>query len=142
MSLRAPLAVLLVALVAASPWLAYGAGLANVAGTPDAPQARYLTPAELEPLHLRLRKAGALTVPRLSPLDYAMALVDPERLSSGGVAVARFVAADYVRAHARWRAPAALRLSNGALTVWLTRNWTSDQIVLRATEIEAMRGGT
>jgi hypothetical protein len=129
--------VLLVMLAAASPWIGYAVGLANVDGRPFSPRITGLMSVEqLEVLHLRLRKSGAFVVPNLSPFAYALALAsDPDVASSGGVRVAGFVAEDYTRAHLRWRNAFWSRLSSEALTVWLMRNWSSDEVVARAYEI-------
>ena len=132
--------VLLLALAAATPWIAYVGGLANVDGRPEPPTTGPLAEAELEFLHLRFRKAGAFVVPQLSPFDYADGLLnDPDRLSGAGIRAAEAVAGNYARSHLRIRHPFCTRVSEAALTVWLTRNWSSNQVVSRAFEIEHAR---
>lgn len=133
-------AALLAALVAGGPWIGYAVGLGMIDGGPTLPVAEHLSPAELEFLHVTLRKSGALNVPTLSPWDYARGLLlDPDLLSSGGVAAASIVARDHNASHLKGRGKIWWRLSGAALTVWLTRNWTSDQILARAFEIERAR---
>lgn len=140
MSARALAVLALAALVAGLPWIAYAIGLANLDGRPTSPAAGRLSVEQAESLHISLRKAGVLDVPQLSPWQYAIDFVKgPELLESGGVAAARLVARHYAGSHVKTRRASALSLSATALTIWLTRNWTSDEILAAAYEIVERR---
>ena len=133
--------VVLLGLVASLPWIAYAVALAQIDGRPTPPAIQRLSPEQIESLHLSLRKAGPLTVPELSPWEYVFDLVwNPERLSSGGVAAAWVVAKDFNLKHLKGRRSTWWHFSGAALVVWLTRNWSSDQVLARAFEIEHERG--
>lgn len=143
MTVRAALGLVLVAIVAAAPWLAYGAGLLNLDGRPEPPpRAERLSVAEQEVVRIALRKSGALVVPELSPWGWAASLVvDPEELRRPGVAAARAAAEAWTAGHLRLRHPWMRRTSSVALTIWLTRNWTTEQILREAYEVLSRRGG-
>jgi hypothetical protein len=142
MSARTLVVLALVALLAAAPWIGYGVGLVVVEGRPAPPAASRLTAEQAEALHVWLRKAGVLDVAPLSPWQYAIDLVrEPQALESGGLAAARVVARDHVARRLKLRGARWRRLAEVALTIWLTRNWTSDAILARAYEIAQARGG-
>jgi hypothetical protein len=127
----------LAALIVGSPWIAYGIGLANLDGRPLLSTIRTLSAEQQEFLHVAMRKAGVLDVPQLTPADYVIdPLRDPEKLASGGVKAATIVARSYSASHLRQRFRYAERLSETALTIWLTQYWTTDQILASAYEIE------
>ena len=134
--------VALAALVVASPWIAFQIGLANVDGRPLHSAIRTLSPAQLEFLHVAMRKAGVFKVPELTPLGYVMDSVqDPEKLESGGVKAAWIVARHHAASHMKRSDAISRRLSETALMIWLTQNWSADQILARAYEIELARSG-
>ena len=134
--------VALAALVVASPWIAFQIGLANVEGKPLHSAIRTLSPAQLEFLHVATRKAGVFKVPELTPLGYVMDSVqDPDKLASGGVKTAWIVARHHAANHLKRTDEVSRRLSETALMIWLTQNWSSDQIIARAYEIELARAG-
>ena len=131
-------AILLGALVVGSPWIGYGIGIANVDGRPAPPLKPLLDAEATEFLHVAMRKAGVFTVEPMSPLAYVLArLQEPERLSSGGMKATEIVAADWTATRAR--RPELRRLSEIAMTLWLTQNWKTDEILMRAYQIEQMR---
>ena len=133
------LAILLGALVVGSPWIAYGVGLANVDGRPAPPLTPHLDAEQMEFLHVATRKAGVFAVEPLSALDYATSFMSsPERLSTGGMKATEIVAADWIAT--RVRRSELRRLSEIAMTIWLTQNWKTDEILMRAYQIEQVRG--
>src|SRR5688500_15598051 len=143
MTVRAALGLLVLALLAAGPWLAYGVGLLNLDGRPEPPpRAERLSVAEQEVVRIALRKSGVLAVPELSPWSWAASLVaDPEQLRRPGIAAARAAAEAWTASHLRLRQRWLRQTSSVALTIWLTRNWTSEQILREAYEVLSRRGG-
>jgi len=132
--------VALLALAAGAPWIAYGIGLVNVDGRPTPPLTPHLGAEQMEFLHVAMRKAGVFSVFPISPWDYAIELVRaPENLSSGGMKAAEIVSADWAAAHRRRSEPPLPRLSETAMTIWLTRNWTTEEVLTRAFQIEQVR---
>jgi hypothetical protein len=122
------------------PWIAYGVGLANVEGRPAPPLTPHLDAEQMEFLHVAIRKAGVFSVEPMSPWDYAMNLMrSPENLATGGMKATEIVAADWTAAHQRRPEPLLRRLSEIAMTIWLTQNWKTDEILLRAYQIEQLR---
>ncbi|MEJ1966761.1 MAG: hypothetical protein WDO56_36540 [Gammaproteobacteria bacterium] len=63
----------------------------------------------------------------------AIASDDPRALE-GGAKAAWIIARDYNMSHLRRRETLWWHLSGAALTIWLTRNWTSDEILRVASE--------
>ena len=134
-------AALLGALVLALPWIGYGVGLANLDGRPIPSPIRTLNAEQQEFLHVAMRKAGVLKVPPVAPWDFVIdPMRDPEKLASGGFKAATIVGSDYAASHLRYRFRYAEKLSATALTLWLTQNWSTDQILAAAYEIESKRG--
>jgi len=135
--IRATLAGLAVVavLVVSGPWIIYGVALAKIAGRPDAPAAA-ASAQQLDLLRSSLRAHGPLDVPQLSPWQYLLALItDPKPLSSPGVLAAWSVARDYNATNLGKVRAVWWHASGAALTIWLTRNWTEDQILARASQL-------
>jgi len=131
-------AILAAVLVVGSPWIAYYVGLWNVEGTPAPPLTPHVDAEQMEFLHVALRKAGVFKVEPMSPLDWVLArLQEPEKLETGGLRATEIVAADWTST--RTRRAELRRLSETAMTIWLTQNWKTDEILLRAYQIEQFR---
>jgi hypothetical protein len=71
----------------------------------------------------------------LSPHSYIWALLSGDSQQLGpGACVAWRIAAPYNVDHLADRR--AWHLSGAALTIWLTRNWTMDELIAKAVELE------
>jgi len=128
-------AALSVALACATgPWLLYGLGLEGVAGKPALPT-RVATSVEQAAVWHSAQGVGEPVVARLNPYTYLA-----EAAASGphkaGVLVAWQVASEYVQENRRYKGMHWWHLSGAALTIWLTRNWSVEQILSKRAESE------
>jgi hypothetical protein len=131
----AALAVLAV-FVYAAPWIIYGVGLSMIDGRPEPPSEVSLSEQELQELRTRYRLYGPGNVVGITPWEYVIALAggDQRGLAAKGTVLAWPIAREYNSTHLeqrQWWHPAG-----AALTIWIMRNWTADQIRAEALEIE------
>ena len=122
-------------LVYAGPWLLYGVGLAMIDGKPSpSAQATPINQVQREYLQRELRSEQALAVERLSPWSYICAVASGKNPNSQ---VAWLVARNYVANHRKARGNLSWHLSGAALTVWLTRHWSNEQLLVRLIGVAA-----
>jgi len=127
------LAILTVVLALASPMLLYAVGLHGVAGRPALPQ-------ELASTEKRIavwRKARGIGDPVLEPVNpylYISGLARTSTVPDPGLIVAWWVASDYNLEHQRYKGGLWWHLSGAALTIWLTRHWSIDQLLSKVAE--------
>lgn len=123
---------LTVTLLLALPPGLYWLGLSSVDGFPQKP----LQLASKEQQALVWKRAHGNGVPRISainPYSFAMTLlfkkdpgVHPEQL------IVWWLASDYLIGHQRHKGMGWWHLSGAALTIWLSRNWTQEEILSAA----------
>lgn len=123
-----------VALFLAMPLGLYWLGLSGVEGLPQKPQ--QLVTKEQEAIVWR--RAGGVGEPRIdkmNPYSYVVALVvgKEEPRTTPGQRIAWWVASDYLSSHRRHRGMEWWHLSGAALMIWVSRNWTSEEILSAAT---------
>jgi hypothetical protein len=128
------LAAVLIVHIALAPLGLYALGLNNVDGRPSPPSSTHLTPADQALLERTFRISQPITVEPLSPWSYVtFAQEDPKRTAAaGGVDAAWVVARHYNSHHLENRSSIWWHLSGAALTIWITRHWTSDQVLSAA----------
>jgi hypothetical protein len=136
----AVLALVVVAVISL-PWTLYWVGLHNVAGRPI-PSTMSLTPSGSADLQRYLRINAQPLVEPLSPWSYFPSLVLAHPRPMPGADVAWIVARQYNAAHLRDRHMIWWHISGAALTVWLTRNWTGEQVLATAAEIVRERAAS
>jgi hypothetical protein len=136
-ALRLLIGIVMIALggVVTGPWLLYAAGLAKIDGRPSHASHATVAPEDVEALFRTLRISQPLTADRLSPYSYIWALVSgDERALGQGVRIAWPIASSHNADHLADRS--VWHLSRTALTIWLTRNWTTDELIAKAIELE------
>ena|SRR5258708_117439 len=126
--------------IGAGPWLLYGIGLAMVDGRPPYASQIVVTPEDAEALWRGLRIPQPVRLDPVSPYSYVQALVlGDETILGPSTHIAWLIARSYniehLTDHRAWH------LSGAALTIWLTRNWTSNELLARAVELEKKRSG-
>lgn len=120
---------LVVGFIALSPMLLYWYGLSMVDGRPMKPTARATMEEKQRVWYEYARETGAPTVPQMNPYGYAYQFVDESyRYDKGGL-LARGVATEYLSEHRKTQGMAGWHLSGAALTIWVSRNWTEDEII-------------
>jgi hypothetical protein len=131
--------VLIVFVILVTPWLLYAIGLRNVDGRPPLPLTS-LTTDEAKSIWDKFGETGPVCVKRIGPWDFVLRFLvaDPEK-GSPGDRVAWFVARDWNAAHLLNRRMISWHLSGAAMVIWLTRNWTTDQILGKAKELRRER---
>ena len=124
----------LIVLIALAPLGLYALGLSNVDGRPNPPSSSHPTPADVALLARTFRTSKPITVEPLSPWAYvSFILEDPKRAAAeGGVDAAWVIARQYNAHHLEKRSSTWWHLSGAALTIWITKHWTSDQVLSAA----------
>ena len=117
-------------LLVASPLILYGVGLNAIESLP-VPPVGIATEAQQANVWLRVRGHGTPQVQKLNPYSYIYSVAtaapqDPSAL------VAWQVAAEHLLVHRRSTGMSWWHLSGAALTIWVTRNWSSEQILSQA----------
>jgi hypothetical protein len=132
------LAILVVVLALASPTLLYVVGLHGVAGRPALPQAVAPTEERLA-VWKKARGAGDPVLKPFNPYTYISHLASTHRVQNPGLLVAWWVASEYNLEHRRYKGGLWWHLSGAALTIWLTRHWSIDQLLSKVAESKGRR---
>lgn len=130
------LCVTLALAVLSGPWLVYQGALLLVDGRPLPPPPPYLNHQRAEQVWRCLRQALPVKVVPASPHAIAYGFMFAgEIVKTPGTFAVWQIAREHNRKHL-WPSKFGIwHTSGAALTVWLTRNWTSDQIVTAAYQI-------
>jgi hypothetical protein len=123
------------ALLLASPLALYWFGLSGIEGRPQKPT--HLAPVEQQALvWKRAHGAGAPRVETNNPYAYLASLFFARQQQiPPGQLVTWWVARDYLVTHNRNKGMGWWHLSGMALVIWLSRNWTSEEILSAATRL-------
>lgn len=120
------------AVVLASPLILYGLGLSGVDGRPPKP----LQLASIAQQELAWKRARGEGVPRIDPMNpYSLAialLAAPEARTPPGQLITWWLASGHLREHQRHKGMGWWHLSGAALAIWVSRNWTSEEILSAA----------
>jgi hypothetical protein len=138
-SLRLLIGLFVVALIVVmtGPWLLYAIGLANIERRPSHASDANVAPEDVAALARALRISQPITIDRLSPYSYIWAAIHrDERVLGHGVHVAWPIARSHNADYLADRSKGAWHLSGASLTLWLTRNWTGDELIAKAVELE------
>ncbi len=131
--------VLILALIAAGPWLLYFAGLWNISGRPALP-AQLLPVEEAALIWDELREIGPVQVKRIGPWDYALEFAAAVPMKGiPGARAAWLVAQGWNTDHLASRRMSHWHLSGAAMTIWVSRNWTTEQILAKVKEIRSRK---
>jgi hypothetical protein len=120
------------------PMALYMLGLSNIEGRPQPPTETNHIASDTVLLQQTFQSPAPVAVHVLNPWTYAVSLLteNPKnlRLDSGSHAV-WLIARDYNSKHLKNRRMSSWHLSGAALMIWVSRNWTTDQIVTAAAAI-------
>lgn len=119
-----------------APWAVYELGLSNITTLPAPPDSRNVTPATAKAIWAQLKEAGPVTVTPLSPYSYVLALTTNENALPPGARLAWFVARHYNAGNLKDSRTLWWHVSGMALTIWLTRNWSTGELIAKANEID------
>ena len=126
----------LTALLLSVPWIIYFAGLSNIAGRPLPVQTAAVA-TSVAKLQRDLRVDGPIQVEVISPWSYVVGLMSENPIShaESGTRAAWLIARHYNADHLVNRKMIWWHISGAALTIWITRHWTSAQVVATAAAI-------
>ena len=130
--------VALVLVVLLAPWGLYEWGLSNIDGRPVPPHGTKLSAEDDALLRHHLNTDSRIPIEPLSPWKYVAALVMSDREQSplgNGAYAAWLIARNYNSSHLKDRHTIYWHLSGAALTIWITRHWTADQILAGAADL-------
>ena len=122
------------------PWGLYWLALGKIAGRPSHASQRTFAAEDADALWRQLRAPMPIRVEPLSPHSYLWAVLtyDGRRTLPPGALLASRIALSHnaknVQLLGGWWHP-----SGAALTIWLTRNWTTDELVAKGIELERTR---
>ncbi|MDB6014070.1 MAG: hypothetical protein JWL65_6320 [Gammaproteobacteria bacterium] len=124
-------------LILAAPWGVYVMGLSNIDGRPTPLIGSPPTAEDDLLLRQIFRTSRPISVQPLSPWSYILDLVMSSSSSSSSVGAdaAWLIARHYNSAHLKNRRSLWWQVSGAALTIWITRNWNSDQVVITAADL-------
>jgi hypothetical protein len=122
-------------LVLAAPLVLYALGLRGVHGVPAKPQ--ILATPEQQVLAWKLaRGKGVPHIDASSPYSITLGLLSGKSTrDDAGLVVAWWVARDYLFAHRRHQGMSWWHLSGAALTIWLSRNWSTEELLTKGFEL-------
>jgi hypothetical protein len=126
------------ALVLLGPWLLYEAGLQNVEGRPSMSPAAMIGQPDASTIWAELKEIGPIQVEPMTPYSYVKSLIKEEPMSSGAN-TAWYVARDYNTSNLRNKRMIWWHVSGAALTIWLTRHWSADELLAKAGEIHRVK---
>lgn len=121
-------------LSALGPWLLYEIGLHGVEGRPRLP-IHVASVDERAAAWAAVRGVGAPNVPRLSPYTYWWQATNAD--SKAGVLLAWQVASQHLLKHRRYQGMHWWHLSGVALSIWLSNNWSTEQLLSKLAERQA-----
>lgn len=130
------LALALALAIGLIPPLAYLYGLAQVDGRPMPPAVRSLSAAERAGLWRSLGERGEPALPPLTTYGYVWRILTADTDFPPGTNAAARVATTYLRVHMRGGTHPQTRwhVAGMALTIWVTQNWTADELLAWAAE--------
>jgi hypothetical protein len=120
----------------------YWLGLSNIEGRPEPPTEMNHIAADTVLLQQTFRSPAPVAVHPLNPWTYAATLLteDPSNLRpDNGSDAVWLIARGYNSKHLKNRRMSHWHLSGAALSIWLSRNWTTDEIVTAAAAIARSR---
>jgi hypothetical protein len=123
--------VVLLALI--GPPLLYLWGLSNVDGRPQRPISM-ATSEEQSRLWQQAGGSGRVAIQVMNPFGFFGRFLGDSYVAPAGEAAACWIARAYLLEHRRGQSMAAWHASVAALTIWITRNWSAEEILTAASE--------
>ncbi len=123
------IAAALMALLLLSPWLLYEWGLQQIEAVPSRP-ALTASAEQQDRVWPHARASGPQQVEKLNPYGYVWHMFELPR--PAGERVAAWVARDHLLQRAGPRRHLTRQFAEAALMIWLTRHWTTEELVTAA----------
>ena len=123
------------ALALGLPLALYSLGLSGVEGRPQKPL-QLASAAQKAAVWRRARGEGTPHVVANNPYSFvARVFFEREKCAPPAQLVTWWVARDYLMRHKRHKGMGWWHLSGAALAIWLSRNWSSDEILSAAVQL-------
>ncbi len=131
-------------ILALLPGIIYFAGLFNIDGRPDFAQTCQLNSAQKLAVWREIGEKSpyenGIAVRPMNPWMFVAQFHSATlRKPHAGERAAWFIARNHNMTHLGNRRMAWWHVSGAALTIWLTRHWTAEQLLCKASEIQAQR---
>lgn len=123
--------VLLLALIA--PILLYPWGLSNVDGRPQRPISM-ATAEEQSRIWMQAGGGTKVAVQAMNPFGFFGRYLGDSYVAPAGEVAAYWIARSYLLEHRGGEGMAAWHAGVAALTIWITRNWSAEEILTAASE--------
>lgn len=128
-----------VTLLLTAPLGLYCVGLSNIEGRPQKPA--HLASVEQQSLvWKRAHGDGTSVVQADNPYSYLASICSAQRTPPSKL-VTWWVARDYLSPNKRYEGMGWWHLSGAALAIWLSRNWTSEEILSAAAQLRHSASG-
>jgi hypothetical protein len=125
-----------VAFIIGLPFGLYGLGLSNIEGRPEAPLTTNDPGADTAVLQEEFRSEEPIAVHVLDPWTFVLSLSANKSLDTDGGSRAVWARVrNYNYSHLKNRKMSWWHLSGAALTFWVTRNSTTDEIITAAAAV-------
>ena len=116
----------------------YVVGISNIRGRPEAPRNTDHLVADTDLLHKEFRSSAPFVLRTLNPWAFTATVLarSPQDTRPGNSDRAVWlIVRSYNSEHLKSRKMAAWHLSGAALTIWVSRNWSAEQVVTAAAAI-------
>ncbi len=127
-----------VTVIVGGPWSLYWLGLYGVSGQPALPVS-IATPDLQTGAWQHAGYEGSPVLAVLDPVTYLLSASGQEAPPPATLFAWR-IAVSYNRDHQRYAGPVWKNLSGAAMSIWLTRNWTIEQLMSKIVELDQRRG--
>lgn len=124
-----------VVLIVGGPWGLYRLGLASLPGLPEAPQVLVSPQAQRE-VWQRSGGEGEPEMVTLEPVSYLMSAAG-QNVPPASTLLAWRVASAHTQAQLKSEGPLRWNLATSALTIWITRHWTLEQLLSAVSQQDA-----
>ena len=111
----------------------YQWGLSNVDGRPQRPSAK-ADASEMARIWKQAGGEGAVVIAPMNPYGALISVVAHDRRPPPGEVLAYWIARSYLLEHRRGAGTAGWHGSVAALTIWLTRHWSADELLTVASQ--------
>lgn len=124
---------LVILLILVAPLILYSWGLSNVDGRPQRPL-RMVSSVEQTRIWKKAGGSEPAVVESMNPCGFFGRFLDDSHRAPAGEVAAYWIARSYLLEHRREPGMAAWHGSIAALTIWITRNWSTEEILTAASQ--------
>ena len=118
------------------PGILYYVGLNNISGKPEISNIEKLNENQLKSLLNYYKVDNIPEISKVNPWEYVFALIGNESNSiSSGTNMVWSIVRSYNSNNIKNKRMIYWHLSGAALTIWLSNNWTQNQVMVKAYEI-------